>query len=174
MAKTRINTSAIPGFDTMTAEQKVEALTNFEYDDYKDALDKANKESKERKDTINSNDATIKELREMVESLKKEQRMAETKSQFLGKGMDEDTAAKAAKAFVDGDMSAFGTAFDAFTTALAQKTKDEMLRGTPRPGGSTPQEGGKDYDKLIADAMARHDTVEAVRLTQEKAGFEKE
>ena len=48
----KIDVSKIEGFDSMTAEQKVEALTSYEYDDNKALLSQRNAENAAKKKEI--------------------------------------------------------------------------------------------------------------------------
>lgn len=179
MATKKINTSGIEGFDAMTAEEKVAALLAYEYNDheedankYKNALDKANSENKQKKDAMSESEKKIADLQKTVDDLMRKDKIATAINSFMGNGMDKETATKAATAFHDGDMTAFGEALATYKTSVAESTKNEMLRGTPRPGAQKPGAGNGniDYAKAIDEAMARGDVVEAMRLTHEQDG----
>lgn len=151
----KINVASIEGYADMTAEEKLSALENFEYDDhsaeiadlgkYKDATDKATREAaeykkqlkalQEQQKTGNSKaDDTIAQLQKQVAELTRQNTIASYTAQFTALGYDAELAQATAIATADGDVA---TVFENQRKFLEQHDKDtkaNILKQTPKPG----------------------------------------
>ena len=151
----KIDVGTIDGYETMTAEEKLLALENFEYDDhsaeiadlekYKDAVTKANHDAAEYKKQLkalqdqqktgNSKaDDTIAKLQEQVAELTRQNTIASYTAQFTALGYDAELAQATAIATADGDVA---TVFENQRKFLEQHDKDtkaNILKQTPKPG----------------------------------------
>ena len=151
----RIDVAQITDYDSLSLEEKVAALENFEYDDhseavetlgkYKDATDKATREAAEYKKQLkalqdqqktgNSKaDDTIAKLQEQVAELTRQNTIASYTAQFTALGYDAELAQATAIATADGDVA---TVFENQRKFLEQHDKDtkaNILKQTPKPG----------------------------------------
>lgn len=165
----KVDTSLIQGYDTMTSEQKIEALLGLDMDPTKAGFrsqadfDKIMTENAEKKKRIKEletkgaadKDELTKRLEELEESNKnllRASNIASTTAQFIGMGYDEALAKEAAEASADGDMAKLFAAQQKFLKAHDEAIKKEALKGmTPPQGGSG---GSGDADKA-AEALAK-------------------
>lgn len=168
----RIDTSTIEGYADMTPEQKVAALETAEYDDnaaevqrLKNANDKLSKESAEWKRKHNallSEDEQKKQteaenrraLEEKVTALEREKNLNAHKAKFVGLGYDEALATETAQAMIDGDTDKVFANQQKFLAAHDKALKEGTMSGTPRPGAGGAGNGGNDYKKMAAEALA--------------------
>lgn len=151
----KIDVAQITDYDSLSLEEKVAALENFEYDDhseavetlgkYKDATDKATKEAaeykkqlkalQEQQKTGNSKaDDTIAQLQSQVAELTRQNTIASYTAQFTALGYDAELAQATAIATADGDVA---TVFENQRKFLEQHDKDtkaNILKQTPKPG----------------------------------------
>lgn len=151
----KIDVGTIDGYETMTAEEKLSALENFEYEDhtaeladlekYKDAVTKANHDAaeykkqlkalQEQQKTGNSKaDDTIAQLQAQVAELTRQNTIASYAAQFTALGYDAELAQATAIATADGDVA---TVFENQRKFLEQHDKDtkaSILKQTPKPG----------------------------------------
>lgn len=166
-----IDTSTIEGFEAMTPEQKVEALTTFEIPERidlssyvkKDLFDKTSSELAEAKKAIKGKmtedeaakaqaDADMKELKDRYDELLKRSTIAENKANYLSlPGYDDKLAQEAAEALYEGDMVKVFEIQKKANEAHEKAMKAELLKETPKPGGNGGKEE-KDDDNI---AMAR-------------------
>lgn len=165
-----IDTTQITGFDTMTAEQKVEALTKFELPDAPDMTKFVSKETFDKKATEAA--ALSKQLREKmtedeakkaddakaladmkaeIESLRKDKAVSEYTARYIALGYDKELAADTAKAMADGDMAKVFANGEKHRDALEKKIKEDLMNGTPKPGGAGGDDK-KDEDAAVAKA----------------------
>ena len=151
----KIDVTNIEGYADMSAEEKLAALENFEYEDhsaeladlekYKDAVTKANHDAAEYKKQLkalqdqqktgNSKaDDTIAKLQEQVAELTRQNTIASYTAQFTALGYDAELAQATAIATADGDVA---TVFENQRKFLEQHDKDtkaNILKQTPKPG----------------------------------------
>lgn len=151
----KIDVSGIAGYETMTAEEKLAALENFEYDDHSDAVadlekhkeatTKANHEAAELKKQLkamqdqqktgNSKaDETIARLQEQVNELTRQNTISSYTAQFVALGYDSELAAATAIATADGDVATVFENQRKFLEAHDKQTKADILKQTPKPG----------------------------------------
>lgn len=147
----KIDASKIEGYDTMSVEEKLAALENYEYDDnlgelerYKNAVSKANSEAAEWKKKHNAlisedeqnklaAEEELNSLREKVEAMEREKTISEHKAEFLALGYDEDLANESANALANGDTAKVFAIQRKFIEAHDKVLKTELLKGTPTP-----------------------------------------
>lgn len=169
MAKRKIDTSVIAGFDAMSAEDKVNALLGFEYEDnaeelaqargdlekQKRATDKASSEAadfkKQLRDKMSESEraeadrrAELENLRKENEEMKKSSKVAEFKANAIALGYSEELAVKRANAMYDCDFDALTNIEKEFLSAHDAKLNADNLGKTP-----TPPVGGKQGDKTV-------------------------
>lgn len=124
----KIDISKIEGFESMTPEEKVQALTDFEFDlpapsgnanaeidRYKAAVNKANSEAAEYKRQLREKQTEAerkeaerqeneKAIREELETLRKEKRISTYTAKLLEQGYRADLATATAEAMESGDF----------------------------------------------------------------------
>ncbi len=186
----KIDTTQIEGYENMSAEDKLKALEDFEYEDHsaelqrhKNLLTKANGEAAEWKRKHNEllsdeekakaaqkeKEEEFNSMKDEIASLKKEKLVSEHKAKFLAAGYDEELATETAQAIADGDTAKFFANQQKFLTAHDKNIEAELLKKTPRNGeGGTG--GDIDYAKKAAEAQAAGDFTLAAyytRLAQE-------
>lgn len=167
----KIDVAQITDYDSLSLEEKVAALENFEYDDhseaveslgkYKDATDKATKEAAEYKKQLkalqdqqktgNSKaDATIAQLQEQVAELTRQNTISSYTAQYVALGYEAELAKATAIATADGDVA---TVFENQQKFLEQHDKDvkaNILKQTPGPakGGTGKQAPAMTLEKF--------------------------
>lgn len=165
----KIDTTLIEGYTEMSAEQKLEALESFEYEDnsaelerMKNAVSKANSEAadwKKKHNALLSEDEqkkqqdaeTLAEMQKELDLLRKDKTIAEYKAQYIAQGMDAKLAEDTAKALAEGDMEKVFANQAKHNEALEKKIKADLMNKTPSPDGS----GGDDSKKDSAVEKAK-------------------
>lgn len=153
----KIDTTQIEGYESMSAEEKLKVLEDYEYEDnaqelqnQKNLLSKANKEAAEWKRKHNellSDDEKKKQTREeevnnlknQVAELQKEKLLSSHKASFLALGYGEELAADTAAAMVEGDTAKVFANQQKFLKTHDKNFEAELLKKTPRN-----EEGGDD------------------------------
>ena len=180
MAKARFDTSTIEGYDSMTAEEKVSALENFEFDNFSDEVErlkssvsKANSEaagykrrlsevSKGKDAELTEKDELLKALTDKVTKLENEQKANELKMRFVGVGCNTKIAEESANAIIGGDIDAFFKSQEEFIKEHDRQKELEMLKKTPRPGNApTKKYTSKDDILAIEDSAERRQAIAA-------------
>lgn len=176
-----IDVAKIEGFEGMTAEQKVEALTKFEIPDAVDmsayvkksvfdakASEAANL-SKQLRDKMTEDEAkkaddekALNDLKTELETLRKDKTVSDYTARYIALGYDKDLAAETAKAMADNDMAKVFENGEKHKSALEKKIKEDLMNKTPKPGGS----GGDDKHKDSAVEKAKE-------LAKAKSGNDK-
>ena len=150
-----IDVSAIEGFESMTAEQKVDALTKFEIPESvdmskyvsKEVFDKKASEaaglSKQLKDKMSEDERSAAEKAENekkilaeLEQLRKDKTIATYTSQYLSMGYTKELAEDTAKAMADGDMDKVFANGVKHRDAMEKEIKEKLMNGTPKPSGA--------------------------------------
>ena len=167
-----IDTSTIEGFDSMTAEQKVEALLKVEVPEKidlagyvkKDLFDKTASELAEAKKAAKAKmteeeaaaaerDAKWAEMEAKLKDLETEKTISTYKASYLAMpGFDEKLAEETAKALADGDMKTVFANQQKANAAYEKKLRAEMVKQDPKPDGA----GGDDEKKDSAVEFARN------------------
>ena len=177
-----IDTSKIEGYDAMTPEQKLDALTKFEipepdYSGYvkKDQFDKTASElAKIKKEkSAAENDTKTKEteldsLKKMVEELQKDKQIATYTAQYIGLGYEKALAEETAKAVVDGDTAKVFENQQKFLGEYEKKIKADLMKGSPKLGGGEPPK------KLTRDELNKMSVEERYSWIQDNPEFAKE
>lgn len=153
----KIDISKIEGFDTMTPEEKVNALTDFEFDlpapagsaeidRYKAAVTKANSEAAEYKRQLREKQTEAerkeaerqeseKAMREELEDLRKEKRVSSYTAKLLEQGYRADLATATAEAMESGD---FGTVFANMAIYQQEQAKAAEAKALNKQPDLTP------------------------------------
>lgn len=177
----KIDTALIEGYAEMSAEEKLEALENYEYEDnaeqiskLKRQLSKANTEAAEYKrkqrEAMDEDERAKQEreeelntLREENKALKKEKDVSTYTSKYLALGYDKDLAKETAEAYVEGDTDKVFENQQKFLTSHDKAYKAELMQGK----GSTPPAGEgttsitKDEILKIKDTTERQAAIKA-------------
>ena len=156
-----IDTSTIEGFESMTAEQKVEALLKVEVPEKvdlagyvkKDLFDKTASELAEAKKAAKAKmteeeaaaaerDAKWAEMEAKQRELETEKTISTYKASYLSMpGFDEKLAEDTAKALAEGDMKTVFANQQKASAAHEKKLRAEMVKSDPKPDGAG---GGKE------------------------------
>lgn len=165
----KIDITKIDGFDQMTADEKIAALENYEFQekepDYtgyvkKSIFDKTASElAKKKKDLENymtedeqkesQRQEELSTLKEQYNNLLHTVKISETKSKFLELGYDENMALDTANALVDGDLEKVFANQKVFQENMKKNIKADLLKNTPEPvGDSTTHETKMTMEKL--------------------------
>lgn len=179
----KFDTSTIEGFDTMTADQKLDALLSADIPDAvdlskyvsKDVFDKKASEAgkwKKAHDALltedqqkkQAHDEEFEQMKTELEDLRKKTKVGTYKENLLKQGYDDALASETAEALFSGDMEKVFANGEKFREALEKKYSADMMRKTPRPEGS-----GKDDDGEKESAAVQ----QAKRLGKAKSESEK-
>lgn len=150
-----ISTESIEGFDSMTAEQKVDALLKLDLPDnseelarMKSALDKATSEAADYKKQLKGKltedeaaaaerEAKWAEMEAKLQKLEREKIESTYKASYLAMpGFDEKLAEEAAKAMADGDMQKVFAAQQKANAAYEKSLRAELMKSNPKPEGA--------------------------------------
>lgn len=158
-----IDTSIIEGFDTLTAEQKLEAVLKLEIPEKvdlsgyvkKDLFDKTSSELAEAKKTLKGKltedeaaaaekqaqwdnlQEQMKALQADNEKLKQERTESIYKAKYLAMpGFDEKLAEETAKAMAAGQMDKVFANQQKANEAYKKQVQAELVKGDPKPGGA--------------------------------------
>ena len=181
----KIDVAQITDYDSLSMEEKVAALENFEYDDHsdavaelekhKDATNKATKEAAEYKKQLkalqdqqktgNSKaDETIARLQEQVNELTRQNTISSYTAQFVALGYDPELASATAIATADGDVAKVFENMGKFLDAHDKQTKADILKQTPKPGqGGT----GKQAPAMTLEKYRKLSEVDKMKFASE-------
>ena len=175
-----IDTSAIENFDTLSAEEKVDALLKLDLPDssaelarMKSALDKATSEAADYKKQLKGKltedeaaaaerEAKWAEMEAKLKELETEKTISTYKASYLAMpGFDEKLAEDTAKALAEGDMKTVFANQQKASAAHEKKLRAEMVKSDPKPDGAgggneetnTAVEFAKKLGKQRADAL---------------------
>lgn len=171
MPKLDTFTSGINGWDTMTAEQKLEALAGIDFPEAVDlsayipkaqfdktssdlaAAKKSLKEKMTSEETVQQQYAEeLKAAQERSAAFEKELSIMKHTAKFMEIGYAPDLAKEAAEALFGGDTAKLFEAQQKFNTEQQQKFKSEMEK-KQFPGGSGGS--GTETDPAVAFAQSR-------------------
>lgn len=166
-----IDTSTIENFDSLSAEEKVDALLKLDLPDssaelarMKSALDKATSEAADYKKQLKGKltedeaaaaerDAKWAEMEAKLKELETEKTISTYKASYLAMpGFDEKLAEDTAKALADGDMKTVFANQQKANAAYEKKLRAEMVKQDPKPDGA----GGDDKKEDSAVEFARN------------------
>ncbi|MBR0161948.1 MAG: hypothetical protein IJQ02_11795 [Oscillospiraceae bacterium] len=170
----RIDTSGIAGFEEMSAEEKLSALMELEIPEAvdlsryvaKEAFDKKASEaaslSKQLKEKMTEEekrkaeeDENLRQMKEELETLRRQNAIAGYTSSYVKLGYDEELAADTAEAMYEGDMQKVFENGEKHRAAMEKKIRAELMAKTPKPGGAAGGEDGKDKAVEMAKELAR-------------------
>lgn len=155
----KIDTSKIEGYDSMSAEDKLKALEEYEYEDNADELEKqknllskANGEaaewkkkfnalSKDGKDTKESLEKKVTDMETELAELKKEKKQSEYVAALVSQGFSEDNAKDAAAALIEGDMAKYFECSKKHNESLEKNIEARLLKNTQRPPAGDSDKG---------------------------------
>lgn len=184
-----IDTSTIEGFDSMTAEQKVEALLKVEVPERvdmskyvsKETADKYASEAADYKRQLSakmSDDelaaqkaaAEREKLQNDYQELLRKATVAEHTSRYIALGYESTLARETAEALFDGDMEKVFQNHQKFNEAKEKAIKAENMRNNPRPDGAGDNKSAEDKNIAQAKAMgkAKADALKASRSALDK------
>lgn len=164
----KIDVAKIENYANMTAEEKVAALEAFEYEAdnsdterLKAAVSKANSEAAELKRQLKARmtedeqkeaERAAKEAEKdaLLESLKKDKAVSESKARFLGLGYDEKLATETATALADGDMDKVFSNQQIHIENVRKAERAASLAGDPKPpaGKGTTEITKEQFDEM--------------------------
>lgn len=160
----KINTSAIEGYENMTAEEKLAALEAMDIPDVdkiKSALDKATSEAagykKQLRERMTEEEArAAKEaedraaIQKELEQLRAEKLVDQHTTKFLGLGYDEKLARETATALAAGDTEVVFKNHAKFIADREKALKAEILKSTPTPpaGDGAEKKTRDDFKKM--------------------------
>lgn len=160
----KIDVSNIENFDSMSDEEKLSALMNFEFEDkaptgddeilkYKTLMQKANAQASEYKKALREKQTEQERLdaeraekeaeREaLLKSLMREKDVSVQKASFLSHGFSDELSVSTAEAILDGDFDTFHKNLKSFLDNKEKELRADILKATPKPvsgneGGST-------------------------------------
>ena len=182
----KIDTSKIPGYAEMSAEDKLKALEEFEYEDntaeverLRVAVSKANSEAaswKKKHNELLTEDERKKQedadalanMKKELDELRKDKTISEFKAKLIAQGYDEALASDTAQAMADGDTAKVFANQGKFLEDYAKKVKADAMKKTPKP----PAGDGSsdiDYSKKIEEAQQSGDMAAVAYYTRLKA-----
>ena len=160
----KINTSAIEGYEAMSAEEKLAALEAMDIPDVekiKAALDKATSQAadfkKQLRDRMTEDEARaakdaeeMDEIRKELEQLRAEKVVDQNTAKFLGLGYDEKLARETAEALAKGNTELIFKNHAKFLAEREKALKAEILKSTPTPpaGDGAEKKSKEDYQKM--------------------------
>ena len=158
-----IDTTAIEGFESMTAEQKVEALLKVEVPEkvdlsgyiQKSQFDKVSSELAEAKKTLKGklSEAKWAEMEAKLKELETEKTISTYKASYLAMpGFDEKLAEDTAKALAESDMKKVFENQQKANAAYEKKLRADLVKQDPKPGGA----GGGNEEKDEAVEFAKN------------------
>ena len=182
----KIDTSKIPGYAEMSAEDKLKALEAFEYDDnaaeverLKGAVSKANSEAagwKKKHNELLTEDERKKQedadalanMKKELDELRKDKTISEFKAKLIAQGYDEALASDTAQAMADGDTAKVFANQGKFLEDYAKKVEADAMKKPPKPPAG---DGSSDiaYSKKIEEAQQSGDMAAVAYYTRLKA-----
>ena len=172
-----IDTSKIENFDSMSVEQKLEAVLAAEIPDpvdlskyvSKDVFDKKASEasalSKQLKEKMTDDeikkaesDKALADMMAELETLRKDKTVSDYTAKYIALGYDKDLAADTAKAMAEGNMAKVFENGEKHRVAIEKKIKEDILNKTPKPDGSggNDDKGDTAVDKAREIAKAKN------------------
>lgn len=170
----KIDTTTINGFDAMTDAEKLAALLELDIPEKVDMtgfvtkaqFDKTSSELADAKRTLKTKmsedelnraeaEKAYKETQEKYEALLKENTISKYKAKYLAQGYDDKLASETAEALYNGETDKVFENGEKFKAAIEQKTKSEVLKGTPRPGGAGAGGEEKTADIVMAERIGK-------------------
>lgn len=167
----KIDIQKIAGFDTMTPEEKIAALQDFDFPDpdysgyvKKDLYDKAASDvaawKKKHHDLLSEDERKKQEeaeerasMEQKLADFEKKIKISEYKAKLVSQGYDEELAAATAAAMESGDMETAFANNQKFLDGYAKKIIADKLKRTPRGvDGGTGSSMTKDAFRKMSPA----------------------
>lgn len=155
----KIDITKIVGYEEMSPEEKIQALTDFEFEEKKDgsdeiaklknALNKASSDVADFKRQLREKQTEAEraeaerleketERENLLKSLIREKDISNYQAKFLENGYDPELAKSSAEAMANNDFDTIFANLNAFNQAKEKSIRAEVLKGTPSPvGGNT-------------------------------------
>ena len=174
MAKVKLDTSRITGWDELSAEDKVKALLEQEIEveqtepadaiKLKNALNKACEEAASYKKALREKQTEAeraeadraereKALQDELASYRNKERVSSYKAQLMAAGIDPDTADLMAKSLPEGVSDEYFQATKSFLDAHRKNAEIAALGKQPSLSVGTPPKGMTKEDEIVATAM---------------------
>ena len=174
MAKVKLDTSRIAGWDELSAEDKVKALLEQEIEveqpepadtlRLKNALNKACEEAASYKKALREKQTEAeraeadraeqyKALQDELASYRDKERISSYKAQLMSAGVDSDTADLMAKSLPEGVSEEYFLATKSFLDAQRKNAEIAALGKQPGLSVGTPPKGMTKEDEIVAIAM---------------------
>ena len=174
MAKVKLDTSRIAGWDELSAEDKVKALLEQEIEveqaepadaiKLKNALNKACEEAASYKKALREKQTEAeraeadraereKALQDELANYRNKERVSSYKAQLMAAGIDPDTADLMAKSLPEGVSDEYFHATKSFLDAQRKNAEIAALGKQPGLSVGTPPKGMTKEDEIVAIAM---------------------
>ena len=174
MAKVKLDTSRIDGWDNLSAEDKVKALLEQEIEveqtesadaiRLKNALNKACEEAASYKKALREKQSEAeraeadraeqyKALQDELASYRNKERISSYKAQLMTAGIDAETADLMAKSLPEGVSDEYFQATKSFLDAQRKNAEVAALGKQPGLSVGTPPKGMTKEDEIVAIAM---------------------
>ena len=168
----KIDTTTIDGYEEMTAEDKLKALENYEFqhDDtkLKNLLNKANSEAAKYKKELNARmteeesrkaeqEEQITKMREKLEILENEKKVSEYEKNYLANGYPSDLAKETAQALADGNMELVFANNKKVISSIEQSMKEKALNAqSGLSSGNSPNAKAETEEEKLARALKKY------------------
>ena len=174
----KFDSNLIPGFAEMTAEQRVEALLNFEIEPpkvdeseetkrLKAALSRANSEASEWKKALREKQTEAeraeaeraereKAVEDELRMLRRDKTVSGYVASCLALGYGKDLAQRAAEAMADGDAAKIMECQQEFLEAKTKELEAEALGKQPPLTPGKPPEADKSEDDKLSETMMKY------------------
>ncbi len=183
----KIDTTKIKGFAEMSAEEKLEALQNYEYEDadtyktemerYKNANSKANSEAAEWKKKHNAllSDEEQKRIEQeekfsamemQLQKLQIEKHQASLSSQYLAMGFDEASATEMSAALASGNVEQFVLAQQNSMNKYKSEIEKQYVNNVGKPASGNIAPPDANYAEMAQKAMASGNMSESAYYTR--------
>lgn len=174
MAKVKLDTSRIAGWDDLSAEDRVKALLEQEIEveqtepadtlKLKNALNKACEEAASYKKALREKQSEAeraeadraeqyKALQDELANYRNKERVSSYKAQLMAAGIDPDTADLMAKSLPEGVSDEYFQATKSFLDAQRKNAEIAALGKQPSLSVGTPPKGMTKEDEIVAIAM---------------------
>lgn len=156
----KIDVSKIEGYESMTPEEQVKALLEYEIEEpnmdgfvtkksFDELASKYAKKKKELAEKMTEDEAkaladkeTLESMQKELAELRKKEKVSENAKKLLALGYDETLANSSATALADNDMETFFKNQKIHQENQEKKYKSELLLGTKKPEGGSENPGG--------------------------------
>ena len=180
----KIDLSLIKGYEEMSAEDKVKAFENYEFDTSE--LEQLRADNKKKKDLIDKytgelsslkkeknaglteaeqkareTEEALSNLQAKYDELYKQSTVSAYTAKYVALGYDEELAKETANALVEGDMDKVFVNSEKFKTSLEKQFKAEAARNMPRPDskGTSTSTPTKESIMKIKDPVERQNAI---------------